>query len=229
MKILITGASKGIGFFLFEKFYNANHSVFGTYSSTSPKSEYKSYFTKVDIRNTQEVQSWVNSCVNQDDDVVLINCASSNYNSIARKADVEKWKELIDINLIGTFRAINAVLPFMYEKGFGRIINLSSVLSKKAVQGTSAYAASKAALTGMIKSIAVENAKKNITINNINLGYFNLGMTLSDVPENVLEEIKKQIPKQEFGNPENIYNAIQFFIASDYITGTSVDINGGLM
>jgi NAD(P)-dependent dehydrogenase (short-subunit alcohol dehydrogenase family) len=96
------------------------------------------------------------------------------------------------------------------------------------VPGTSAYAASKSALWGMTKAIAVENASKGITINNLNLGYFNIGM-IEQVSQDVQDSIKKQIPvNNEFGNSMNIYNAINFLFNSPYITGTSIDINGGL-
>ncbi len=116
----------------------------------------------------------------------------------------------------------------MREQNFGRIINISSIVAQKGVPGTSAYAASKSALWGMTKAIAVENASKGITINNLNLGYFNIGM-IEQVSQDVQDTIKKQIPiNNEFGNSLNIYNAINFLFNSPYITGTSIDINGGL-
>ncbi len=228
IKILITGASKGIGKFLLQKFLAENFCVYGTYGLTTPAEDIKAIFTKVDVSNTEQVQTWIRKSVSSEDKIVLINCASINYNAIARKADVEKWKELIDINLIGSFRTINTVLPLMYENGFGRIINFSSILAQKGIVGTSAYAASKSALWGMTKAIAVENAKRGITINNINLGYFNIGMTLNDVPEYLQAEMKKQIPSESFGNPEEIYRTVKYLIESEYITGTSIDLNGGL-
>ncbi len=229
LKFLITGASRGIGLFLLRKLKQAGCTVCGTYSSTCPPEELASFYQQVDIACDVQVRNWISEVVTSDDQVVLINCASVNYNVLARKAEVEKWKNLIDVNLVGTFRVINAVLPQMYEKGFGRIINLSSVLAQKGVPGTSAYAASKSALWGMAKSIAAENAKKNITINNLNLGYYNAGMTLCDVPEHILTEIKEQIPNHELGDPENIYNAVLFLVRADYVNGSSLDLNGGLV
>ncbi|MEI6346983.1 MAG: SDR family oxidoreductase [Bacteroidota bacterium] len=227
MKVLITGASKGIGFFLMQKLSAAGYEVFGTYCSTLPSIEYQPYFTKVDINNQTQVANWIKNSVSGDDEIILINCVGTNYNALAHKADIEKWKELIDINLIGTFRMISTILPYMQHKGFGRIINFSSVVAQKGIPGTSAYAASKSALWGLTKCIAVENAQKGITINNLNLGYFNIGM-ISEVPSEILASIKKNIPYQELGDPENILNAVKFLIISDYITGTSIDINGGL-
>lgn len=228
LKILITGASRGIGLYLLKQFHAAGYSVYGTYSNTVPEEEYASFFTRVDIGSNEQVKQWVTNTVCTNDQLVLINCAGINYNVLARKAEVDKWKHLIDINLVGTFRAINAVLPYMYDSGYGRIINMSSIVAQKGVPGTSAYAASKAALWGMAKSIAVENAGKGITINNLNLGYYNAGMTLADVPADLLDEIKKQIPGHELGDPENIFKAILFLIDAAYVTGSSIDLNGGL-
>lgn len=228
MKILITGASRGIGLYLLKQFKAEGLAVFGTYSGTMPEDNLKDCFTKIDIADTEEVQNWINSVVDVDDEIVLINCAGMNYNSTARRADVDDWMKVIDVNLGGTFRAINAVLPLMYKKGFGRIINFSSIVAQKGVPGTSAYAASKSALWGLSKAIAVENARKNITINNINLGYMNAGMTLSDVPEELRNELLQQIPMHKFGDLDNIYKTVNYLIETEYITGTTIDLNGGL-
>jgi NAD(P)-dependent dehydrogenase (short-subunit alcohol dehydrogenase family) len=226
MKILITGASKGIGSFLTTKFIADGNEVYGTYNSTLPPAS-DVQLTKVDITDLVEVKKWIEKTCSIDDQIVLINCAGTNYNALAHKADIGKWKSVIDVNLVGTFNVISAVLPFMREKGYGRIINFASIVPQKGIPGTSAYAASKAGLWGLTKSIAAENAKKGITVNTVNLGYFNIGM-ISEVPEEILSGIVKTIPVQKLGDPENIYNAVNFLVQSDYINGTSVDINGGL-
>lgn len=228
MKILITGASRGIGLFLLKQFKAKGFEVFGTFSRTSPKEELKENFTKVDVSNTEEVHNWVNLVANKEDEIVLISCAGINYNSTARRADVDDWMYVIDVNLGGTFRAINAVLPLMYKKGFGRIINFSSIVAQRGIPGTSAYAASKSALWGMSKAVAVENAKKNITVNTINLGYVNAGMTLNDVPEKLREEMLQQIPAGKLGDLEEVLKTVEYLIETEYITGTSIDLNGGL-
>ncbi len=227
MKILITGASRGIGFFLMQKFLSERQQVYGTYNTTNPSVEFKKHLSKVDISDHEQVVNWVNSIVSANDEIIVVNCAGNNYNAVAHKADIQKWKKVIDVNLVGSFNMINAVLPYMREKAYGRIINFSSIVAQKGIPGTSAYAASKAALWGMTKSIAAENARKGITINNLNLGYFDIGM-ITEVPEDILTHIKKTIPVQELGNPENIFNAVKFIIHADYLTGTSLDINGGL-
>lgn len=227
MKILITGASRGIGHYLLQKIKDEDFDVCGTYNKTMPEDDLIRYFQRVDIRDDDQVKKWIESNVNSSERIVLINCAGTNFNALAHKTDSDKFLELLNVNLVGTFRMIHAVLPFMREKGFGRIINFSSVVAEKGVPGTSAYAASKSALWGMTKAIAVENAEKGITINNLNLGYFDIGL-ISEVPGPMLEGIKKTIPVQQLGQPENILNAVKFLIKSDYISGTALDINGGL-
>lgn len=226
MKVFITGASKGIGLYLLNEFHKQGYDVFGTTNTSKPGNELKEYFSKVNVQNFEEVSEWVNGNLNEGDKVILINGAGINYNSFAHKADVDKWAELIDVNLIGSYRCIRAVLPHMRSNGFGRIINLGSVVAQKGIPGTSAYAASKAALTGLSKTIALENANKGITVNTINLGYFNAGM-ISGVPSALKEEVIRNTPKGRLGEPGEILNTIEYLIKTDFITGTSIDLNGG--
>jgi len=225
--IIITGASKGIGEFLFEKFWNIGEIAYGAYNTTYPDTDKIEYFTKVDISDYSSVANWIGKIQSTISKLTLINCAGINYNSMTHKADIEKWNQVINVNLIGTFNLIHAVLPIMREEGYGRIINFSSVVAQTCVPGTSAYAASKSGLWGLIKSIAAENARKGITINNINLGYYNIGM-INEIPQEYQEILKKKIPTGNFGDPENIFKAINFLKETDYINGTSIDINGGL-
>ncbi len=227
MLTLITGASRGIGKFLFEKFMNSGEKVLGTYNLTQPETDKLEFFSKVDISSYKDVVTFVDKIKDEISELTLINCAGNNYNSFAHKADIAEWGNVINVNLIGTFNVIRAVLPFMREEGFGRIINFSSIVAQMGIPGTSAYAASKAGLWGLTKSISVENAKKGITINSLNLGYFDIGM-IKEVPEKFQEIIKEKIPGGNFGNPDNIYKAVRFFMESDYINGTSVDINGAI-
>ena len=144
------------------------------------------------------------------------------------KADSDKWEDVIDSNLIGVQRVLRQIIPLMRKRRFGRIILFSSVVPQMGVMGTSAYAASKSALWGLAKAVAKENASYGITINTLNLGYFDIGM-IEDVPDNVLEKIIEEIPMKMLGDPGNIYNAVDFLLKSDYITGSCVDINGGLV
>jgi acetoacetyl-CoA reductase/3-oxoacyl-[acyl-carrier protein] reductase len=228
INILITGASRGIGKFLINQFwFKRGYDVHGTYNNTPVSETSKNYLSKVDITNENQVKQWVLDSVGDSEKIVLINCAGINYNSFAHKADLEMWESVITTNLVGTFKVIKSVLPYMRNREYGRIINISSVVPQIGVMGTSAYSASKSALWGMTRAISIENFNKGITINTINLGYFEIGM-ISEIPPESSDVIKNKIPMKHFGNPNEILKAIQYLIESDYITGTSIDINGGL-
>lgn len=228
--ILITGASKGIGRFLFKRFKQDGLSVLGTYNSTSlGYDEDINEYYKLDVSDAKLVQELVSSIKGSLTQVVLLNCAGISYNSFAHKADIEQWSRVIDVNLKGSFNMIHEVLPLMREQGYGRIINFSSVIASLPTPGVSAYAASKAGLLGMTRSLAAENASKGITINAINLGYVNMGMGINDVPVAYQEKMKAQIPAGRFCEPEEVYNTVKYLIQTEYVNGAAIDINGALL
>jgi NAD(P)-dependent dehydrogenase (short-subunit alcohol dehydrogenase family) len=117
----------------------------------------------------------------------------------------------------------------MREQNYGRIINFSSVVTLLPTPGISAYAASKSALIGLTKSLAVENGAKGITVNAINLGYVNLGMGINDVSEVYQEKMKSKIPSGRFCEPEEVFQTVKYLIQTEYLNGTAIDINGGLI
>lgn len=228
--ILITGASRGIGKFLFEKFAgmkNSDEKVYGTYFNDNDLLSGDKNFFKIDITRYDDLEKLTERLKPEIKNLILINCAGNNYNCFAHKSSPEEWSNVIQTNLTGTYNSIRTFLPLMREQGYGRIINFSSIVAETGIPGTSAYAASKAGLWGMARSIAVENASKGITINNLNLGYFDIGM-INEVSEEYQQIVKKKIPTGKFGDPGNIFNAVKFLIESDYINGTSIDINGGI-
>lgn len=225
--IIITGASRGVGRFLFEKYESLGEKVYGTYNTSLPKiTEDNGNYSQVDIVNNENVEDWIKS-ISFSKNITLINCAGISYNAFAHKSDIDKWKNVIDVNLIGTFNVIRAILVEMRANNFGRIINFSSVAAQKGTPGVSAYAASKSALWGLTKSIAVENASKGITINNVNLGYSELGM-IEQVPDKFKDIIKSQIPNGEFCKKEDIFKCVEFIRNNDYLNGSSVDLNGAM-
>lgn len=225
--ILITGASRGIGKYLIKRFIDSGEKVSGTYNSTQPDADLATYLKKVNILDITDINNWFNAVIKDENHLILINCAGVNYNSYAHKTDLKTWANVINVNILGTFNVISQILPKMRDNGYGRIINLSSVVSRVGVPGTSAYAASKAALVGLTKAIAIENSSKGITINNINLGYFNIGM-IHEISDRDLQIIKNKIPSHHFGDPEEIRKIANYIISADYLTGTSIDLNGGL-
>lgn len=226
MKILIAGASGGIGKYLAEQLCE-KHVVFGSYNSRKPESRVSYHMEKVDVSSESDVETWVNNSVTENDDLALIYCVGVNYNCMMHKSDSDKWKEVINANLIGVQHILRHILPIMRKRGFGRVILLSSVVPQMGVLGTSAYAASKAALWGLSKAVAKENARYGVTINTINLGYFDIGM-IQDVPKEMLEQIVQSIPMGNLGNPDNILQTVEYLLTVDYMTGSQIDLNGGL-
>lgn len=226
--IIVTGASRGIGKFLFESLKSSDK-VIGTYLSTKPESiKDLDFLYKVDVSKYESVAQFINVIKNDLTEIVLLNCAGISYNSFTHKSDPEQWKKVIDVNLIGTYHMIRAILPIMREQNYGRIINFSSVIAQKGTPGVSAYAASKAGLWGMTRSLAQENGSMGITVNNINLGYVSLGMGVEQVPLSFQDSIKNQIPSRQFCEPNDIYNTVNYLINTPYVNGTSIDLNGGL-
>ena len=226
--IIITGITGGIGSYLFSKFIESGEAVIGTYHENRSAETIVENTFQLDITDNKQVEKFVKNIESRLTEITLINCAGITQNSFAHKANVDEWTQVINVNLIGTFQLIRATLPVMRKQNFGRIINLSSVVAQAGVMGTSAYAASKAGINGMIKSIALENAQKGVTVNNINLGYFKVGM-INSIPQDLQEVIKTKIAYQEFGDPENIFNTIQYIRKTPYLTGSCVDLNGGLV
>ena len=226
--ILITGASRGIGKYLFNQYLESGENVYGTFCKTFHHTIKR--MRQVDIKSLADIDGWISNLPIADGEkIILINNAGVNYNSFAHKADFNDWCNVIWVNLMGTFNVIRKILPYMRELGYGRIINISSVVGQKGIMGTSAYAASKSGLSGMTRAIAVENAKKGITINNINLGYVDAGITTHGIPIDKLGEITEQVPMGGLINLESIYDTINYIIKSPYLTGTSIDLNGGLV
>jgi NAD(P)-dependent dehydrogenase (short-subunit alcohol dehydrogenase family) len=226
--IIIIGVTGGIGNFLFEHYSQLGESLIGTYHLNKPVGEIYESTVSLDITDYEQVEKFIQSIAVTAHPITLINCAGVSANAFAHKSNVEDWKQVINVNLIGAYHLIRAALPVMRTHNFGRIINLSSIVSETGVMGTSAYAASKAGINGMIKSMALENGQKGITINNINLGYFKVGM-INTVPKEMQEAIKLKIAANEFGDPQHIFSTIEYIRNTPYLNGACVDLNGGLV
>jgi len=223
--VIITGAASGIGNYLYNHFEKLDL-VIGTYHLSDNNNK---KLQQLNIKNNNEVEQWVSQLkFEQMNKIVLINCAGVNYNSFAHKADLSEWHNVIETNLIGTFNVIRFILPHMRKQGFGRVINFGSVVTQRFVPGTSAYTASKMALRGLTKTLAIENASKGITINDINLGYSNIGMGITQITETQKNELKAQIPSGRFCEPDEIVSTVEFLIANDYVNGSAIDLNGAL-
>lgn len=227
--IVITGASRNVGKYLFDNFRADGMSAIGTFNSSFEGLHNRNDYYKVNISDFNQVRNWVSSILDRLEHIILINCAGISYNSFAHKADIEKWHRVIDVNVKGTFNVIHEFLPLMREQGYGRIINISSVVGKLPTPGVSAYAASKSAMWGMSRSLAIENATKGITVNCINLGYVNIGMGVEEVPAEYREKIMMAIPARRFCRPKEIMNTVKYLIDTEYVNGAEININGGII
>lgn len=159
---------------------------------------------------------------------ILVNNAGVFKDSTAWNMDKNFWDDVISTNLTGVFLCTKHAIPSMREKGWGRIVNISSVVGQIGTFGASNYAASKAGVFGFTKAVAKEVAGKNITVNCIALGYIETGMNLR-LPEELRQEILQKIPMKRFGKVEEVAGSVVFLCTEEaaYITGQVIHLNGG--
>ncbi len=159
---------------------------------------------------------------------ILINNAGITHDVFLHRMPEEAWHEVIETNLTSCFNMCRVVIVKMRDRGFGRIVNVSSVNGQTGQIGQTNYAAAKAGILGFTKALALENATKGITVNAICPGYVDTEMVRA-VPERVQEAIKSKIPVGRFGNPKEICHVVRFLVADDacFVTGSTVSVNGG--
>lgn len=189
----------------------------------------RAFSFRADVSKYQEVEAMVSKTIKEFGGVdILVNNAGIHEDSTTAKMESSAWENVIAVNLTGAFNCTKAVLNCMQDKGFGRIVNISSVVGLTGSAGASNYAASKAGLIGFTKTVAKEVAKKGVTVNALALGYIDIGMG-QRLSQEMKDSILKQILIGRFGKPEEIGYAV-VFLASDeagYITGQVININGG--
>jgi acetoacetyl-CoA reductase len=159
---------------------------------------------------------------------ILVNNAGITRDKTFRKMTEEDWREVIDVNLNSVFNTTSAALSTMLEQNYGRIINISSIIGQAGGFGQTNYSASKAGLIGFTKSLAMETARSNITVNAICPGFIETEMVAA-MPSEVLEKIVAKVPLRRLGSTEEIARAVYYLVTDgDYITGQQLNINGGL-
>jgi acetoacetyl-CoA reductase len=159
----------------------------------------------------------------------LVNNAGITLDKTVRKMTPDEWHQVLQVNLSGAFHMIKAVLDHMLERGSGRIVNISSVIGETGNIGQANYAASKAGLSGLTKSLALETARKGITVNCVSPGFIETEMVAA-IPKAALDAVVDKIPMRRLGKPEEVARVVRFLLEDEagYITGAVYNVNGGL-
>jgi acetoacetyl-CoA reductase len=232
---LVSGGTRGIGAAISTALKAAGYSVAANFAGNTEKAT--EFHEATGIPVFQWDVSDYDSCVAGIIEVeaqlgpvdVLVNNAGITRDGMFHKITSQQWKEVIDTNLSGLFNMTHPVWPGMRERGFGRIINISSINGQRGQMGQVNYSAAKAGDLGFTKALAQEGASKNITVNAICPGYIGTDMVRA-IPQKVLDEkIIPQIPVGRLGEPEEIARCVLFLASEEagFITGSTLTANGG--
>ena len=237
---VVTGGMGGIGEAICMRLAQAGHRVVATYSPGNTRAEqwvkdmktrgFEFYAVQVDVTDfdsTQKAVAKIQAEVGPVD--ILVNNAGITRDATFRKMGKPDWDAVMRTNLDSVFNVTKPVCDGMMDRGWGRIINISSVNGQKGAFGQTNYSAAKAGMHGFTKSLAYEVAKKGVTVNTISPGYIGTKMVLA-VPKEVMDtKIIPQIPVGRLGKPEEVAGLI-IYLASDeaaFLTGANIAINGG--
>ena len=234
-KILITGATGGIGNALVKKFLSLGGNVLATGTKTEKLNDLKKEFPninilKFDISDHSKIEEFIENTSSQLAGLdVFVNNAGINMDNLSIRMKDEEWKKVIDVNLTSTFLLSKNSIKIMLKNKFGRVVNIASIVGHTGNLGQSNYSAAKAGIIGMSKSLAIEYAKKNITINCVSPGFIETAMT-RNIPEKVKLHLISRIPMGKLGSGEDVSNCVAFLSSesSSYITGETIHVNGGM-
>ena len=234
-KILITGATGAIGNALVKKFVSLEGKVLATGTKTEKLETLKKEFPnisvlKFDISEHSKIEEFIENVSSQLVGLdVLVNNAGINMDNLSLRMKDEEWKKVIDVNLSSTFLFCKYGIKKMLKNKYGRVVNITSVVGHTGNLGQSNYAASKAGIIGMSKSLAIEYAKKNITINCVSPGFIQSNMT-DKIVESIKAVLTSRIPMSKLGSGEDVSNTVAFLSsdAASYVTGQTIHVNGGM-
>ena len=234
-KILVTGATGGIGNALVKKFISLGGDVLATGTKADKLDEIKKNFPnikvkKFDISEHSRIEEFIeNVSLELGGLDILINNAGINADNLSLRMKDNEWKKVIDINLTSTFLLSKNSIKKMLKTKYGRIVNITSIVGHTGNLGQANYSAAKSGLIGMSKSLAIEYAKKNITINCVSPGFIVSNMT-SNIAEKVKLFLTSRIPMGKLGTGEDVSNCVAFLSSEEaaYITGETIHVNGGM-
>ncbi len=232
---VVTGGTRGIGAAISKALAAAGYSVAATYHGNEEaaakfKAETGVHTYKWDVASFEACSAGLAEVVKDLGPVeILVNNAGITWDGMFHKMTPDQWYGVINTNLNSLFNMCRPVIEGMRERGFGRIVNISSINGQKGQMGQVNYSASKAGDLGFTKALAQENAAKGITVNAICPGYIATEMVMA-VPKDVLEKsIIPQIPVRRLGQPEEIARCVLFLVSDEagFITGSTLSANGG--
>ncbi|MDA4845687.1 beta-ketoacyl-ACP reductase [Hoeflea poritis] len=232
---IVTGGTRGIGAAISVGLKEAGYNVAANYAGNDEKANAFKDETGIPVYkwDVSDYQSCVDGIAKVEADLgpveVLVNNAGITRDTMFHKMTPENWTDVINTNLTGLFNMTHPVWPGMRDRGFGRVINISSINGQKGQMGQVNYSSAKAGDLGFTKSLAQEGAAKGITVNAICPGYIGTEMVRA-VPEKVLNErILPLIPVGRLGEPEEIARCVVFLASDDagFITGSTISANGG--
>jgi|TARA_B100001093_G_scaffold499569_1_gene548949 3-oxoacyl-[acyl-carrier protein] reductase len=234
-KVLITGATGGIGNSLVEKFNNLGSKIVATGTNEEKLNNLKKKYPNILIEKFKldehdKIEGFIESINKKLDGLdVLVNNAGITLDNLSIRLTEDHWKKVLDINLTSSFLMCKYSIKKMLKNKYGKIINITSIVGHTGNLGQANYAASKAGIVAFSKSLAIEYARKNININCVSPGFIKTEMT-----DKINEEFKKtlisKIPSGDLGSGEDVSNCVAF-LASDmakYINGETIHVNGGM-
>ena len=236
---LVTGAAQGIGkaISLLLAKHGANLVVSDIHleKATETANEIermgrKAIAVRVDVSKGGEVEQMVDAILKEFGRIdILVNNAGITRDKLILRMSEEDWDAVLDVNLKGTFHCTRAVVRHMAKQRYGKIVSIASVTGEMGNAGQVNYAASKAGVIGLTKTIAREFAQRGINVNAVAPGYVQTPMT-DVLSEKVKEELKRLIPMDRLGQPEDVADAVFFLVSerSSYITGQVINVNGGI-
>jgi acetoacetyl-CoA reductase len=235
---LVTGGTRGIGLAICERLINRGVEVAAGYAGKHDHArEFADKYADQGVTIHQGNIGHNEDCVRVIDEVIdqhghldiLVNNAGITVDKTVRKMAPQEWDHVIHVNLSGAFYLSRAVLQHMLDRGYGRIVNISSVIGSAGGFGQANYAAAKSGMFGLTMSLALETASKGITVNTVTPGYISTDMTAA-VPEAAMEKILTRIPVGRLGEPDEVARVVEFLAdpESAYITGQVYPVNGGL-
>jgi acetoacetyl-CoA reductase len=234
---LVTGGVRGIGRAICEAFVAAGARVAAGYSRNDAAAHRFCHelgpnvsVHKGNIASNDDCERVVAEVIEKHARLdIVVNNAGITVDKSVRKMTPAEWDHVIEVNLSGAFYVSRAAFPHMVGRGYGRIVNISSIIGETGNIGQANYAASKSGLFGLTMTLALEGASKGITVNCVAPGFVETEMVTA-VPQDILAGIVERIPMRRLGRPEEVARVVAFLAApeSDYITGQVFSINGGL-